>query len=190
MNRRDALKYTGVAFGYAATAGSLAAIMQSCQADVNSDGWEPKTFSKDQVEMVAEFAETLLPATDTPGAKDVLVHRYLDEYYTQFYRPENKTKEMEKLATLETHLNEAGGKKFVKLTPEARLEVLQELNTAAIKAEKPSPVMSAYLDLKRKVISTFFTSEKIGTEVLAYKPVPGPYKGCIPLSDVGKAWAL
>lgn len=190
MNRRDALKYTGVAFGYAATAGSLAAMMQSCQAEVNSDGWAPKTFSKDQVEMVAEFAETLLPATDTPGAKDVFVHRYLDEYYTQFYKPENRTREMEKLATLETHLNEAGGKKFATLTPEARLEVLQELNTAAIKAEKPSPVMRAYLDMKRKVISTYFTSEKIGTEVLAYAPVPGPYKGCIPLSDVGKAWAI
>ena len=190
MNRRDALKYTGVAFGYAATAGSLAAFMQSCQAEVNSDDWSPKTFSKEQVEMIAEFAETLLPATDTPGAKDVLVHRYLDEYYTGYYKPENKTKELEIFATLETHLNEAGAKPFVKVTPEERLKVLTELNNAAIKAENPSPVMKAYLNMKGKVISTYFTSEKIGTEVLAYQPIPGPYKGCIPLSDVGKAWSL
>lgn len=190
MNRRDALKYTGVAFGYAATAGSLAAFMQSCQADVSSDDWIPETFSPEQAEMVAEFGETLLPATDTPGAKDVLVHRYLDKFYTEFYRPEDKAKQMEMLTTLETHLNEVAGKPFAKLTSEERLQVLTELNTAAIKAEKPSPVMQAYLDLKRKVISTFFTSEKIGTEVLAYKPIPGPYKGCIPLSDVGKAWSL
>jgi hypothetical protein len=190
MNRRDALKYTGLAFGYTATMGSMAAIMQSCQAEVSGDGWTPKTFSKAQVELVAEFGETLLPKTDTPGAKDVLVHRYLDEYYTRFYTTENKAKQMEMLSTLETHLNEAGGKAFVKLTPEARLEVLNDLNKAALKAAKPSPVMGAYLDLKRKVIDAFFSSEQIGTEVLAYAPVPGPYKGCIPLSDVGKAWAL
>ena len=94
MNRRDALKYTGVAFSYAATAGSLAAFMQSCQADVSTDGWTPKTFTKDQVEMIAEFGETLLPATDTPGAKDVLVHRFLDEFYSVVLKPENKTKRL------------------------------------------------------------------------------------------------
>jgi hypothetical protein len=37
----------------------------------------------------------------------------------------------------------------------------------------------------------FFTSEPGATQVLQYDPVPGAYKGCIPLSEAGngKAWA-
>ena len=37
----------------------------------------------------------------------------------------------------------------------------------------------------------FFTSEVGATQVLQYVPVPGSYKGCVPLSEAGngKAWA-
>ena len=36
----------------------------------------------------------------------------------------------------------------------------------------------------------FFTSKEIGTKVLIYDPIPGEYKGCIPLADVGGTWTL
>lgn len=189
MNRRDALKYTGVAFGYATTAGSLAAMMQSCKADVTEADWTPGTLSADQVDLVAEFAETLLPATDTPGAKDVLVHRYIDEYITGYLNEENRTETLASLAALETYLNEAGSGKFAGLSAEERQSVLTELNKAALSAEKPNEVQSAYLGLKGLVIGTFFTSEKIGEEVLAYAPIPGPYQGCIDYNEVGKMWS-
>ncbi len=32
--------------------------------------------------------------------------------------------------------------------------------------------------------------EFIGKNVLNYDPVPGPYQGCIPFTDVGKVWSL
>jgi hypothetical protein len=189
MNRRDALRYTGLALGYATTAGSLAAMMQSCQADVASDGWTPSTLSQDQVDLVAELAETLLPATDTPGAKDVFVHRYIDEYITGFLNEENRSQTMTAMASLESYLNEAGASNFVSLSADERNEVLSALNKAALSAESPDEVQGAYLQLKRLVIDTYFTSEKIGEEVLAYVPIPGPFQSCIPYEEVGKVWA-
>jgi len=36
----------------------------------------------------------------------------------------------------------------------------------------------------------YYTSEKVGEEILSYDPVPGVFQGCIPLSDVGNAWSL
>jgi hypothetical protein len=36
----------------------------------------------------------------------------------------------------------------------------------------------------------FFTSERIGKEVLVFDPIPGGYKPCIPLSEVGNAWTI
>jgi hypothetical protein len=35
----------------------------------------------------------------------------------------------------------------------------------------------------------FFTSEPGATQVLQYEAVPGAYKGCVPLSEVGRTWA-
>jgi len=36
----------------------------------------------------------------------------------------------------------------------------------------------------------YFTSERIGKEVLVYDPIPGGFKPCIPVSDVGNAWTI
>jgi len=190
MNRRDALKYTSLSFGYAITATSLGALMQSCQSDVESDGWSPAALSKAQANLLAEIAETMLPETDTPGAKSVMVHRYIDKFYAGYLNAENRGKALNQFKLMEAHLNQAGASKFVKLSAEERLKVLGALNSAALKAKDPNDLQAAYLGLKGLVISTFFSTEKIGTEVLAYAPVPGPYKGCIPLESVGKAWSL
>ncbi|MCK5677686.1 MAG: hypothetical protein KAH72_04355, partial [Flavobacteriaceae bacterium] len=36
----------------------------------------------------------------------------------------------------------------------------------------------------------YYTSEKVGEEVLSYDPVPGVFKGCIPLKEIGNSWSL
>ncbi len=43
--------------------------------------------------------------------------------------------------------------------------------------------------MKELTVVGFFTSEPGATQVLQYKAVPGSYKGCIPLAEVGKTWA-
>jgi gluconate 2-dehydrogenase gamma chain len=43
------------------------------------------------------------------------------------------------------------------------------------------------LQLNEMTLLGFFTSEVGATQVLQYDPVPGPFKGCVPLKEVGKA---
>jgi hypothetical protein len=45
------------------------------------------------------------------------------------------------------------------------------------------------LTMKELTVVGFFTSEPGATQVLQYVAVPGAYKGCLPLSEVGKTWA-
>jgi gluconate 2-dehydrogenase gamma chain len=35
----------------------------------------------------------------------------------------------------------------------------------------------------------YFTSEPGATVALKYEPVPGAYHGCVPLAEIGRAWA-
>lgn len=46
-----------------------------------------------------------------------------------------------------------------------------------------------YKDLKSSIGAAYYMSEPGATEELNYDPVPGDFKGCIPFSEVGKAWA-
>jgi len=45
------------------------------------------------------------------------------------------------------------------------------------------------LTTKELTIVGFFTSEPGATKVLQYEAVPGAYRGCVPLVEVGKTWA-
>ncbi|NRA51701.1 MAG: gluconate 2-dehydrogenase subunit 3 family protein, partial [Phaeodactylibacter sp.] len=47
---------------------------------------------------------------------------------------------------------------------------------------------SGFLRLKQLVLLGYFTSEKIGTEVTAFQPIPGQYKPCIPYEEGQPAW--
>ena len=83
MDRREALKASSLILGYTLTAGTAAALLQGCKAETKSD-WTPKTLSQEQADLLAEICEAILPKTDTPGAKDALCHRYIDEMLTNF----------------------------------------------------------------------------------------------------------
>ena len=49
---------------------------------------------------------------------------------------------------------------------------------------------SFYKMVKELTITGYCTSEEGATKLLKYLPVPGEYKPCIPLSEVGGAWAI
>ena len=49
---------------------------------------------------------------------------------------------------------------------------------------------SFYVDLKRFVITGYFNSEIGVKQALNYRPIPGEFKGCIPLEEAeGKSWS-
>ena len=182
MNRRDALKYTGTAFGFAVTGGTFAAFLQSCQADSGDpSGWTPSTFTKSQVEMIGAIADTMIPTTDTPGAKDLKVHQFIDYFVSNALGEEDQAQAKEGMGLLEEYL----GKDYAKSSAEDQMAKLKALNDEAIAAKEPDPVKGTYMELKGLIINGYFTSQEIGMEVLNYSPVPGPYKGCVPLAEVG-----
>ena len=52
----------------------------------------------------------------------------------------------------------------------------------------PRPFM---LMVKELTLLGYFTSEVGATQVLQYNPLPGPYRGCVPLAQAGngRLWA-
>lgn len=196
INRREALKRTALLSGAALSSSLIAGILQGCQPNREPD-WIPVFFTPEEADALAEMAETILPRTDTPGAKDVLVHRFIDSLVGDCYQLEEQTQVREGLAALLQKCQDQTGKPFLQLSAEERLTFLNAENKWALtelekpRAERQEPDHPPFfISLKQMVISGYFTSEIVGEQVLAYKPIPGDYVGCVDLATVGKAWSL
>ncbi|MFN5170211.1 MAG: gluconate 2-dehydrogenase subunit 3 family protein [Cyclobacteriaceae bacterium] len=190
MNRRDAIQRTALILGYAVSAPALMGILKGCKAAPELN-YQPVFLSEEQAGVVSELAEILLPKTDTPGAKDVGVPRFIDQVVNECYAKEDQDRFLQGLQKFDEDARKAFGDSFVYGEPADQLAFVKQQHdeaVAMIKAD-PSAKRPFILMVKELTLLGYFTSEPGATQVLQYEPVPGAYHGCVPLTEVGKTWA-
>ncbi len=187
MKRRDILKASAIFLGYGLAGGTSIAVLNGCKADKSID-WKPSFFTQEQIDVLAEVAERIIPETDTPGAKEALVHRYIDEAMKNNFKKEDQDKVLEAVGVFDLQSNEKFQKNFVDITDVQKDEVLQGLADAS-KKDNEDGTSEIFPQLKSLVAAGYFTSEIGATMALIHDPIPGPYQGCIPLSDIGGVYS-
>ncbi|MBK9044547.1 MAG: gluconate 2-dehydrogenase subunit 3 family protein [Saprospiraceae bacterium] len=191
MDRREALKAVSLILGYSLTGTSALVLLNGCKAESNTD-WAPNFFSEAEIKLIAEIAEIILPKTDTPGAKDAMCERYVDEAVFLFYKKEDQQKFKKDLTVFDDYAKNKFSKAFMALNQNEKEKILEIVVKSMLKNEKDQKNKSHIFNkLKELTISGYCTSE-VGTKggLLEYRPVPGPYQGCIDYISVGKTWAL
>jgi hypothetical protein len=186
MDRRSVLKTVSILLGGAMSAGTVSAVMSGCTADTSSN-WVPQILSKDQAKMLAEVVDIILPATNTPGAKELLVHRFMDKFIAECLSKDEQDKVLKGFETINAaSLDVSGGKDFVKASPEDRLAVLSAYDKASAKDGS-----HFFRSIKGLAIMGYFSTEVGQTKALQHIAVPGRYEGCIPLAEAGegRSWA-
>lgn len=212
MNRRDALMRVAVLAGATMTLPALAETLEASAARRTLTG-KPVFFTADQDATVAELAETIIPATNTPGAKAAKVNEIIDVILKDCYKPDDQQRFVEGLAQTNKLSQDDFGKVFVQLSPEQRIEIVKKLEADDKKqrdqmtsgkevakvenAQKDLQMPEAkkrytpfYSILKDLTLTGYFTSEIGATQALEYIAVPGRYDGCVPLKPGQKAWAI
>ncbi len=175
MKRRQAIRNSAFLVGCGLSAGTIASIATGCkEASVVAEE-VPSFLGKETLSLVAEVVETIIPTTDTPGAKEAGVHRYIDEVVQYF------TEEEQGLFTQVMDGLKTGG--FMDATVEEKEKMLLDLDN--IEGE-----VKPYSILRGLVCEGYFTSEVGATQALAYLPIPGEWVPCLDVSEVGKSWAL
>jgi gluconate 2-dehydrogenase gamma chain len=71
--------------------------------------------------------------------------------------------------------------------PTAKITI--ELDPATNKIKDARRDRPFILSAKEMTVVGFFTSQPGCEQVLQYQAVPGAYRGCVPLAEVGKTWA-
>jgi gluconate 2-dehydrogenase gamma chain len=199
MNRREAIQRTAMVLGYAISAPALAGVLNGCKATPELT-YKPLFFTEDQALTLSELAEIIIPKTATPGAKEAGVPAFIDSMVKEVYKKEDQDKFLKGLTEFEEDAQKSYGSSFGACKAEERVALFKKHHDAAIASmgtggptgwwntsggeDKPF-----VLKVKELTLLGFFTSEPGATQVLQYNAVPGPFKGCVPLAEVGKAWA-
>lgn len=202
MDRRDVLKYTAYLTGYAVTAPLTSAILSGCKSEPATAEVTTKFFSAEEFPSIEAMINTMLPKTDTPGAVELGVPKFVDLVLADYTEDEDRQKLQKGLSAWLNEISSTKGSTYAELSAEDQLQLLNELDASSKKTAKELENLDLdkeekeerapwWLDLKSMVIGGYYSSEYVGMEVLAYDPVPGAYQGCIPLSDMGgKSWSL
>ncbi|MDX1478601.1 MAG: gluconate 2-dehydrogenase subunit 3 family protein [Saprospiraceae bacterium] len=199
MDRREAIKRTSWLLGLSVSASAMAAVLQGCTSEQTGSPaagdapWESAFLDQQEIDLVAQLAETILPRTATPGARDVLVHQYIDLMLHDHYQPRDQQEFLRGLQEVNERATRQHGQVFVACDPDAQKQLLETMEREAHAAMDEGYAMAErpfFITLKELTYLGYFTSEEIGEQVLSYDPIPGSYDGCIPLDEVGNVWSL
>ena|SRR2546421_9298506 len=187
MHRREALQRVAVILGGTVIGADL--FLTGCK---NEEKKTSVTFSQEDIPYLDEIADTIIPTTDTPGAKAAEVGKFMTVYVNDCYDEKNQKVFHEGMGKL----NDASKKKydgvFMKLTPQQKHDLLVELDKEQkdySKNKKPDDPQHYFRLMKELTLLGYFTSKIGATQALRYIETPGRYEGCIPYKKGEKAWA-
>ena len=185
INRREALSRVAIIMG--GTVLGAEAFLTGCKT--NTKG---VTFSQADVDFLNEVGETILPATDTPGAKAANVGAFMQTMVSDCYEAKDQAIFMKGMAELNTASKKHHNKTFMESTPEERTAFLTALDQEAKeyqKNKKQDDPTHYFTMIKQLTLWGYFSSEIGATQALRYVAIPGKYEGCVPYKKGDKAWA-
>jgi hypothetical protein len=147
-------------------------------------------FAAKDIALLDEIGETIIPATDVPGAKAVQIGAFMAMMIDDCYEQGDQVVFKNGLHTLATRYEQRFGEPFVTGSPGNRIAFLNELDreqkaTMNRRGEGPH----YFRVMKELTILGYFTSEIGCTQALRLMEVPGRYDGCAPYQRGDRAWA-
>ncbi len=191
IDRREALRRAALFLGGVLAAPTVAGVLAGCEARSVPDGaWKPRALTPDQADLVATIADHILPETDTPGARAVGVHRFIDAMLAECYPVEERERFLAGLADVDARARRTCGRAFLQCATTEQRALLVHLDREAF-ATTPSPDEAPFFrTMKELTLVGYYTSEIGATRELRHVPVPGRFDGCVPLAEIGRAWAV
>lgn len=128
-----------------------------------------------QTDLLADLIDTLIPASDTPGAKALGVPDFVQRMLADCYEPPVQQQVKDGLNAVDSAARLRFGQSFSACTASQRTDVLKTIETA------PEATLRSFFGLvKTLTIQGYTTSEYVMTNFLNYNMIPGHYYGCVP----------
>jgi hypothetical protein len=139
--------------------------------------WRPLLLGDGEVETVAQLAERIIPATDTPGARGALVHQYID-FVLSRAEPARRARFRDGLEWLDRRSRALHGSAFAALDSARQDELLARL-AASPSSEDPAGT-AFFAEARTLTIDGYYRSEVATTQELGFegRTFLAEFKGC------------
>lgn len=191
MDRRELLYRISMTLGGVITASAASGILAGCTT-TPGEMTDPKGgfLTPQETADVTAMADHILPRTDTPGALDVGVPAFIDKMLAGFYTDKERGIIRTGLATVAADAKAKHGMGFAALTPDQQVEMMKGYDRAAYTTPPANGDPHFFRFIKELTVTGFCTSEAGATKLMRYEQTPGPFRGDVPLKEIGKVWAL
>lgn len=142
----------------------------------------------DHENIMAAITETLLPTSDTPGAKELKLHEFVLRMMDDCYSPEEQKEFQSGLENFDKYAEKISDTSFLEMSSEERkkflllLEKRKEEDESSFKEDEKS-ILQFYGRTKGLAIRGYMNSEPVMTNFTYYKMVPGRFDGCVEIKD-------
>ena len=195
LTRRQAIARVTALLGGAALVGGSGLLHVALAADareVKSVDGDIGLFSREDLAWLDEVAETLLPETDTPGAKAAGVGPFMAVMVNDVYAPDEQQVFRDGMQQLEDACRAEFGSGFLEVAPAERLTLLERVDReqhAYMRTRADGAPAHYFRMMKELALLGYFTSEIGYTQAMRYVETPARYDPCAPYAPGEKSWA-
>lgn len=188
MDRREALKRVGLLLGGTVISSQL--FLTACSSE-DEENRNQGSFSESDIDLLDEIAETIIPETDTPGAKAAGVGSFMAMMVPDCYSERNQESFRKGLTKIRTNFQKEHNHMFMDAAVEEQRAFLNnldsEMNTYTQTKHEEDPE-HYFRIMKELILLGYFTSEIGCTEARRYIQTPGSYDACKDYEDDARAW--
>ncbi len=199
IDRREAIRRVSALLGGVVLV-SETALLEACNRDRNAAA--AASFAPNDVALLDEVADTILPETATPGAKAAQCGAFMALMVTDTYNDRDQQVFKNGLQQLDTACRQMHQTGFLAATPAQRLALLEQIDKEQKKymddreANHAAGVDTAYETpphyfrmMKELTLLGYFTSEIGYTKAMRYREAPGRFDPCAPYTPGETSWA-
>lgn len=149
-------------------------------------------FSDEEIALLDEIAETILPETDTPGAKAAGVGPFMALMVTDCYWRDEQQVFKDGMQSIDRQSTDMYGADFLAAAPAQRRALLESLDAEQLAwtESRPEEAPAHYFRMMKELaLVGYFTSEIGYNQALRYVETPGRFDPCSPYQPGERAWA-
>ena len=136
------------------------------------------SLSSSQEALLAEIVDTIIPKTDTPGAKDLNVDKFVTLMVADCYDAKAQDTFSKGIVNVDAIAKKEFSKSFAEVDAKQKLAVLDKMANGDNETDK------GFIRLVKNItIQGYLNSEYVMTNLRIYEFIPGRYHGCVPVKS-------
>ena len=184
LTRRKAIRNAVLLLGGSISAAQISPLIGNVAA--MGSNYIPKILNEHHFHMTKRLVDLIIPESDTPGALAANVHQFIDVMLDGWAATDTRLRFLDTFNNIDSRSLALTGKKFSDATRTKQIKLLEVLDKESF-SDNGTDIF--FREFKALVVFGYYSSEEGASVELRYDRIPGAYKGCIPLDEVGRSWS-